>query len=117
MNRTQSWITIFIVGLLSVIIDERIDMECYFAAYFSFDLTICFLFAFFVSWQLARGPPWTRENRVAIYLRHVKVSVQILPVVRAREHEVGWWLRGATQQALLREHPDPQPPIQLFGLS
>ena len=54
MNRTQSWITIFIVGLLSVIIGERIDMECYFAAYFSFDLTICFLFAFFVSWQLAR---------------------------------------------------------------
>ena len=114
MNRTQSWITIFIVGLLSVIIGERIDMECYFAAYFSFDLTICFFR------QLAtgeRGPPWTRENRVAIYLRHVKVSVQILPVVRTREYEVGWWLRGATQQALLREHPDPQPPIQLFGLS
>ena len=62
-----------------------------------------------------RGPRKTPRDRVAISLRGT-VNFRSESIREPSEVDViEWWVRGASQHALLSEHPGPLPPIQPFG--
>ena len=63
-----------------------------------------------------RRPHATRDDRVAIYLRYVKLSIQINTVEPGEEGSGGGSV-VSSQQALLSGHTVPKPPIQPFGLN